>query len=109
MATINTSIRIDEDLWNRIGDLGEMIGQTRSEILSRIVRNGIEDEERVHRMMRDPVYGRFLELLIKPSVMSKLAQLAGESLTSDDLERARRYCERLEAERVSKRAKKARA
>lgn len=95
MATIGTSIRLDEDLVKRLDALAELRAESRSALIERILKNGVDDEEQFWRVLaKNPLYREVSRLLLKPHVAMALAKSVGEQLDPALLTGAR---ERLDA------------
>jgi predicted DNA-binding protein len=81
MATIGTSIRLDEKLVQRLDALAELRAESRSALIERILKNGVDDEEELWRALKhNPLYREVARLLLKPDVAMAVARAVGEKL-----------------------------
>ena len=96
MATIGISFRIDEDVLKRVDEVAEFCGDSRSDVLTRIIRNGIDEEAEFQKKLRDPMFRKIAGVLMKPAFAMTLAKLAGEELSSESLRQAATVIERAE-------------
>lgn len=80
MATIGTSIRLDEDLVKRLDELAELRSESRSALIERILNNGVADEEQFWERMQNPVYREVSRLILRPDVAMAMAKVLGERL-----------------------------
>jgi len=70
--------RLSSDLLNRVDSVAEDQGISRTEVLVRCIRLGIEDEERTNATMRNPLLAPMLDFILQPSVARKIAEFVGE-------------------------------
>lgn len=80
MATIGTSIRLDEDLVKRLDALAELRAESRSALIERILKNGVDEEEQFWKAQDNPVYREVSRLLLKPAVAMAMAKIVGEQV-----------------------------
>jgi len=82
-----TSIRIDLDLLARIDRVAADREQTRSQVMERICKNGIAEEERFLSVMENPVLAYLIERISRPEVMGTIAEMIGDDMDEEELER----------------------
>lgn len=100
MAKGFVSVRMDEELMRRLDAVAEATSDTRSAIVERLVRNGLDDAERFLKRFENPVLREAWGVLTSPGVLKALAAAAGEELTPEQLEAAAK------GQRLVKRARK---
>lgn len=84
----------------RLDAVAEATGETRSAVVERLVRNGLDDAEHFLKRFENPVIREAWGILASPRVLRALAAAAGEEVTPDVAEAAEK------AQRLVKRARK---
>lgn len=87
MKKIPISVALDPGLVDEIDEIAEALGESRSAVVERMLRNGAPDERASISALANPLVGKLLE---HPKFLSALAAVVGEDLTGDDAERARK-------------------
>lgn len=84
---VKISVAIHPKLLERVDAVAEARGQSRSEVIDRILGNGIKSEEATVKDMEDPIQRAIISLLFNsPTVISGLAKLVGRNLTPEQIE-----------------------
>lgn len=84
------SIAIDSDSLERIDAVAETRRQSRSEVISRILRNGVTQEENLLQTLEHPLAGPLVGLLLNERVVQALAKIAGQEVPTDMLAGAKK-------------------
>jgi len=88
MSKLKISITVSDDVLGRIDAVAEARGETRSYLIDRMLRSGVEAQEELLRDMENPVVRGFARLLASsPGVVKGLAKIGGRELTDEDWER----------------------
>jgi len=81
MAKEKISITIDEDILARVDRVAAQKQENRSQVLERVVANGLHEEERMLDLLGHPVIGPALEVFMKsPGFWEGVAKILGEKL-----------------------------
>lgn len=108
------SVAIAPELLARIDRVAEAREETRSTVADRILKNGIEDEERFLNEMAVPMFRKLvLAAIERPTLMAGFAKLIGERVDMKELEqmasnvpRVRAAGEKLQEQKRSKKSSK---
>lgn len=99
MSKKAVTVTLSEDLLDRIDTVAESRGESRSGVVERLCRNGIDSEERFARLLGHPLGGVLLSRLANPDVMtSLLLRVVGENLSHEE----QREIQRLLADSAAK-------
>ncbi|MEM9419349.1 MAG: hypothetical protein AAGA25_09915 [Planctomycetota bacterium] len=80
------AVSIDADLARRIDAVCEARDENRSQVVQRIIREGIDEEEKYIQGMENPLIRGILETMTSsPKVLRLMAEIVGEELTEDRL------------------------
>ena len=83
---INTTL--DHALTERIDAVAQARDESRSATIERMLRNQIEDEEKVLKQVGTGIHGRIMALMLEnPKILTTMSKLVGESLTDEQLAR----------------------
>lgn len=87
-AKERVTLTIDAEVLARIDQVADLREEARSVVVERILRNGIESEEKFLDIIADPVRGAIYRgLLESPELMHLIAKMAGEALTEAEVSR----------------------
>lgn len=83
---INTTL--DHSLTERIDAVAKARDESRSATIERMLRNQIEEEEKVLKQVGTGIEGRIMALMLEnPKILNTMSKLVGESLTDEQLAR----------------------
>jgi len=85
------SINLDEGLIAQYDELAELRQESRSAVIERVLRNGLEDERRFLRVMGNPIAGRLIEkILASPKLAEMIGRVVQEQVSPEELAEAQR-------------------
>ena len=94
--------RLPGDLLNRVDAVAEDQGISRTEVLVRCIRLGIEDEERTNASMKNPLLAPLMDFILQPSVARKIAVLVGEEYNPERFAALKRVKEKAKSSKSTK-------
>ncbi|MFG0276309.1 MAG: ribbon-helix-helix domain-containing protein [Phycisphaerales bacterium] len=83
MKKIPISVALDPQLVDEIDSIAESLGESRSAVVERVLRNGLQDERASIAALANPLVAKLLD---HPKFMSALAAVVGEELTVSEVE-----------------------
>lgn len=85
MPRTQISIKLEDDLLERIDRLAAAVGSTRTAVIEKAVQNDLPQQEAFHKSLENPVVRAIHERITSPGVLRLLARLADESMTDDEI------------------------
>jgi len=90
------SINLEADLIAQYDELAEVRQESRSAVIERVLRNGLEDERRFLRVMGSPVTGQLIEkILTSPKLAEMIGRVVQEEVSPEQLAEARQKAPKL--------------
>lgn len=87
MAKIATSVRLEEDLIKRLDAVAEARGESRSELIERVLDSSVASEERMIKDLDSPVMRMLLRAIMNnPSIVKAMAAVAGKKISDEGIE-----------------------
>lgn len=95
MAKIATSVRLEEDLIKRLDAVAEARGESRSELIERVLQNQVVDEEKLIKELDNPVMRLMIRTLMNnPAIVKTIAKMAGRKINDEGIEIGRRRADK---------------
>lgn len=90
------SVQMDQDLLDRVDLVAEAREENRSEVVRRVLINGLLDEERSAKLLMDPVIrATVLRVFESPKLVGVLAKVFGDELSPEQRKGIAREASRL--------------
>lgn len=82
------TLTLDHTLTKRIDAVAQARDESRSATIERMLRNQIEEEEKLLAQVGTGIEGRIMALMLEnPKILNTMSKLVGESLTDEQLAR----------------------
>ena len=82
------TITLDHDVLADIDHIAELRSESRSAVMERILRNGIEDENKFLDQLSNPIIRELTTRLAQsPQLIEAISRVVGEQVSQDDLDR----------------------
>lgn len=99
------TVRLSPQLLERVDQVAGDRGESRSDVLERIITNGIDSEEQFITAMENPVTRTIIDQFARsPRLVSMIAKMVGEQMGEAEIERMGKESKR-QAERGRERSK----
>jgi len=83
-----TTLTLEQTLTDRIDAIAQARDESRSATIERMLRNQIEEEEKVLNQVGTGIEGRIMALMLEnPKILNAMSKLVGESLSDEQLAR----------------------
>lgn len=80
------TVTLDPDLVARLDRLAEVLDQSRSRLMERLLDTAVEEEEQLMDKLASPVIGPIVQSIIDhPKLMATLAKLIGEQMSPEEV------------------------
>jgi len=86
MSRTQISIKLEASLLDRVDQLAEEDGVTRTAVIERAIRQNLPRQEEFNKSLENPLVRAVHEQLSRPAVLKIIAKLANEELTDEHLE-----------------------
>lgn len=85
MPKSQISIKLDSELLDRIDELAEDIGSTRTALIESMINTELPEREAFHRSLENPVVRAVHQQISRPAIIKAISVLVDRKLTDDDI------------------------
>lgn len=82
---VKIAITTDSDLLTQIDEIAEARGESRSALITKMLRVGVDEQRKLLKQMENPLYRAVLGAMTKsPELLQKMSELVCENMTLDE-------------------------